>query len=63
MAARFGEVLYWLSILAALPIIALVIYAFFFGNPGFSAERIAGIVVAGLIVLVGRACRYVLAGY
>jgi hypothetical protein len=67
MLARLGNVLYWLG--SALSILTLLIIPFggAFGlRYPFRTDDIVYIVfviiVAGLIWVVGRACRYVLAG-
>lgn len=70
MAARFGVVLYWLGIIAAvLAILAgatVTVIMIRTDNPNDinAAPYVgAGITITGLIpYLLGRACRYVLAG-
>jgi hypothetical protein len=58
MAARLGDVLYWLGCVVATATGGLAAYALTF--PGGEPSVIA--IIAGSIWLLGRACRYVLAG-
>ena len=60
MLARLGNVLYWAACLLTLvPLLAFGWMAF---DNGGIVPFVIGILIAGLIWLVGRACRYVLAG-
>jgi hypothetical protein len=65
MLARLGDVLYWLGgILAALTIAIGVRYWIDRGSqrPEGNFVLIGFFIAAGLIWLIGRACRYVLSG-
>ena len=62
MAARLGNVLYWLACVGA--VLALVLAVVVAVNPGANAQLWIGVYTAAAVViwLVGRAVRYVLAG-
>ena len=63
MAARVGNVLYWLS--CALAVVTAAIGAVVWFNrtePGDVATVIILVMLAAIAWLIGRACRYVLAG-
>jgi hypothetical protein len=58
MAARLGDVLYWIACVVATTVGGFAAYALTF--PGGEPSVIA--TIAGAIWLFGRGCRYVLAG-
>jgi hypothetical protein len=61
MAARLGDVIYWAAALIAATIAGLIAYAAVFGGgKGEPFMQVFFLIVAGLIWLFGRACRYVL---
>ena len=63
MAARLGNVLYWGASLIAVLLIALLFIAHAFGSgEGDKFLQAMVLVTAVAIWLIGRACRYVLAG-
>ena len=63
MAARLGNVLYWVFSLIALLVALDVAYWFFSGQSTWSNEDLFyfGVLVV-VLWLIGRTCRYVLAG-
>ena len=62
MIARFGQVLYWLASIVAILIAGTIAFGYFFGSlKGDPFMQLAGLVIAAVIWLFGRACRYVLA--
>ena len=63
MAARLGDVLYWAAIALALIPLGLAVYIFTHeGQPGDVATGWVLVIIAAVILVIGRACRYVLAG-
>jgi hypothetical protein len=63
MAARFGEVLYWLGVIIAALLAALAAVGFIWGTGTTEPfAEIVALIMAGIVWLIGRACRYVLAG-
>ena len=66
MAERLGNVLYWTALAVAIPLLltgALMSYHHYLHGPVYSDESIIVAWVAAFLVwLLGRACRYVLAG-
>jgi hypothetical protein len=61
MAARLGNVLYWTATTIAVLLALLAARLYEFG--GSEPLAIWGvIIVAALVWLIGRACRYILAG-
>ena len=63
MVARLGDVLYWAASTVAALLAAFVLMVFMLADgKGESLFQVLGVVTAGVIWLVGRACRYVLAG-
>ena len=63
MAARLGNVLYWLGCIVA--VVTAAIGAFVWFNrtePGDVVTVIILVVLAAIAWLIGRGCRYVLAG-
>jgi uncharacterized membrane-anchored protein len=63
MASRLGEVLYWAATLIAVLIFGVIAYGDFYGT-GRADPFLQGaaIFLAGVIWLIGLACRYVLSG-
>jgi hypothetical protein len=63
MAARLGEVLYWAATMIAALALVLAVYATVAGRGADRFFPIGVIVAFGVLGwLLGRACRYVLAG-
>lgn len=65
MLPRLGNVLYWLGIVVAIPLVGLGIYGLIYGlirdtNP--LPAVLVGLVPGVLAFILGRALRYVLAG-
>lgn len=64
MTAEFGELLYWTATIAAAVIAAWDVVDFLYGlSQGQPILRIVALVVAAIIWLLGRGCRYALAGH
>ena len=63
MAERLGHVLYWTGCVLAILTIAIGVFLSLDESNTFAWEvRVIAIVIAVLFWLIGRACRYVLAG-
>lgn len=63
MAAWLGETLYWLSTVIAGLIAVWILWGYVYDiDRGEPIIRIVPLLIAGAIWLVGRACRYMLAG-
>jgi len=63
MVARLGDVLYWAASGVAALLAAFVLMVFMLADgKGEPIFQVLGVVIAGIIWLIGRACRYVLAG-
>jgi hypothetical protein len=66
MLARLGDVLYWAASLIAVLILAFGAWTMMYRAPTENTDYITGLVVFGgyalLVLLIGRACRYVLSG-
>ena len=61
MLARFGNALYWLGIVIAIPLVGLGIYALILGDNPLAAILI--LLVPGILAFIlGRVLLYVLAG-
>jgi hypothetical protein len=68
MLARLGDVLYWASLIvvALCAVWAAIVGGVFLTSSAASGENIAHVIAAAIIAIIawllGRACRYVLAG-
>lgn len=63
MPARLGEVIYWAGCVMAAAIIMLWVYLTSLGTGlGDVTGFLFFAVVAGVVWIIGRACRYVLSG-
>ena len=66
MGARLGHVLYWLSCIIAVLLLALAAYGWFQDTPAqrpLDESVYIFLAIAAFVVwLIGRACRYVLSG-
>jgi hypothetical protein len=61
MVERLGHVLYWAGCVLAILIIVIGVYLSWYERDAWEM-RVITFVVAALVWLIGRACRYVLAG-
>jgi hypothetical protein len=61
MAARLGQVLYWAGCVLAILTIVIGVYLSWYERDAWEMRAIV-FVIAALFWLIGRACRYVLAG-
>lgn len=62
MVARLGNVLYWFASAVAVLALAGAAYSLAYGQRGGDVLAGLGAAFAVLVWLIGRACRYVLAG-
>jgi hypothetical protein len=61
MVERLGHVLYWAGCVLAILIIVIGVYLSWYERDAWEM-RVITFVVAALVWLIGRACRYLLAG-
>ena len=64
MSSESGRLIYWAATIAAAMIVAWDLAGFLYGlSQGEPILRVASLVVAAVIWLIGRGCRAALAGY
>jgi hypothetical protein len=62
MLARLGNVLYWAGCLLAVPLLIFCVIVFVQGTPN-DRPALGFLTLAAVVIwLIGRACKYVLAG-